>query len=219
LGYRGDAMVQLDWAAGAILSTLDQTGLADNTLVIFSSDNGPVYDDGYADGTTVKTSTEEVDRGHDGSGIYRGGKYQIYEGGTRVPLLVRWPAKVVSGVSDALISQVDFLASFAQLLGQRIPAGAARDSRSQLKALLGRDPKGADVILEQAQGLAVRQGSWKYVGADLKRKWQPQQAELYDLSQDPSEAQNVVTGHPERAEAMAALLEKFQTEGLAESHR
>ena len=85
LGYRGDAMVQLDWACGQLLAALDEQGLADDTIVIFSSDNGPVYDDGYEDGTTVLTSTQESDRGHDGSGPYRGGKYQVYEGGTRVP--------------------------------------------------------------------------------------------------------------------------------------
>ncbi|MEX1049145.1 MAG: sulfatase-like hydrolase/transferase, partial [Akkermansiaceae bacterium] len=115
LGHRGDAMVHFDWAVGELLKTLDEQGLAENTLVIFSSDNGPVYDDGYDDGTKVHTSTGEVDQGHDGSGPYRGGKYQIYEGGTRVPFIVRWPAKIKSGVSDALVSQIDFIASFAAM--------------------------------------------------------------------------------------------------------
>ena len=89
-------MVQLDWCAGEITKALKENGLSDNTIVIFSSDNGPVYDDGYDDGTTVKTSTKENDRGHDGSGHFRGGKYQIYEGGTRVPLIIRWPGHVSS---------------------------------------------------------------------------------------------------------------------------
>ena len=110
LGYRGDAMVQLDWTVGQVMKILDKQGLAENTILIFSSDNGPVYDDGYDDGTKVHTSTEEVDQGHDGSGEYRGGKYQIYEGGTRVPMIIRWPEKIQPGSSDALFSQVDFLA-------------------------------------------------------------------------------------------------------------
>jgi len=104
LSYRGDAMVQLDWSVGAVLEMLDEHGLKENTIVIFSSDNGPVYDDGYKDGTTVKPKRGEVDRGHDASGPYRGGKYEISEGGTRVPLIVRWPERIKPGTSRALVS-------------------------------------------------------------------------------------------------------------------
>ena len=129
-------MVQFDWATGEILDALDQHGLADNTIVIWSSDNGPVYDDGYDDGTTVQTSTKEVDRGHDGSGPYRGGKYQIFEGGTRVPLLVRWPGHIKPGVSNALVNQIDFVASFASLLKVELQKDQAIDSRDNLRALL-----------------------------------------------------------------------------------
>ena len=111
-------MVAFDWAVGELLKTLEDSDLTENTIVIFSSDNGPVYDDGYDDGTTVRTSTKEIDQGHDGSGPYRGGKYQIYEGGTRVPFILRWPARVEPGVSDALVNQIDLLASFADLLDQ-----------------------------------------------------------------------------------------------------
>ena len=93
LGKRGDAMVQFDWSVGAIAKILDELDLSENTIFIVSSDNGPVYDDGYEDGSTVRKSTEEADQGHDGSGPYRGGKYQIYEGGTRVPFIIRWPKK------------------------------------------------------------------------------------------------------------------------------
>ena len=115
LGSRGDAMVALDWVAGQLMDTLEEHGLAENTIVIFSSDNGPVYDDGYNDGTTVRPTSGEVDGGHDASGPYRGGKYQLYEGGTRVPFIIRWPGKIQPGTSEALVSQVDFLASFAAL--------------------------------------------------------------------------------------------------------
>ncbi|MCP4950894.1 MAG: sulfatase-like hydrolase/transferase, partial [Proteobacteria bacterium] len=111
LGFRGDAMVQLDWATGQILDALKQYGFAENTLVIFSSDNGPVYDDGYEDGTKVRTSSAEVDNGHDGSGPYRGGKYQIYEGGTGVPFIISWPEKIQDSKSDALARQINFLPS------------------------------------------------------------------------------------------------------------
>lgn len=205
LTYRGDAMVELDWCAGELLRTLDELGLAENTMVIFSSDNGPVYDDGYEDGTTVLTSTQEVDRGHDGSGPYRGGKYQIYEGGTRVPLIVRWPARVEPGVSNALVSQIDLLASFAALLGIELEAGQAIDSRNALPALLGEDAKGAPYVVEEAGGLALRRGKWKYV--------RPRKAdapgELYDLTKDAGERRNVIEEREELAKELAEQLERI----------
>ncbi len=209
LGYRGDAMVQLDWAAGEILDTIEECGLEDDTIVIFSSDNGPVYDDGYQDGTTVRTSTKEADRGHDGSGPYRGGKYQIFEGGTRVPLILRWPGKVQPGVSNALVTQVDFLASFAGMLDQPIPEGQAADSRNHLAALLGSDKKGPGIILEQARGLAIRRGPWKYIGSHKKTS-----PKLYDLETDPGEQKNLIKEHPGIAKELAALLAKHWKQGL-----
>ena len=114
-GLRGDVIVEFDWCVGKILATLDQLNLASNTLVIFSSDNGPVIDDGYDD------RAEEDLHGHRPAGPLRGGKYFVYEGGTRVPFIVRWPGGVTPGVSDALVSLVDFSASFAALTGQLWP--------------------------------------------------------------------------------------------------
>lgn len=216
LSYRGDAMVQLDWAAGEILAAIERLGLDNDTLVIFSSDNGPVYDDGYQDGTTVHTSTAEVDRGHDASGVYRGGKYQIYEGGTRIPLIVRWPGRVAPGVSEALLTQVDFLASFARMLGQEIPDGAARDSRDCLGALLGEEGRGSAFILEQGRGLAVRRGPWKYIEppAAMKKGQRQSPPELYNVETDVAERTNVIAEYPDIAEALAALLAKYRGEGL-----
>lgn len=202
LSFRGDAMVQFDWAVGELLAALEQQGLARDTLVIFSSDNGPVYDDGYQDGTTVHTSTREVDRGHDASGPWRGGKYQIYEGGTRVPFIVRWPARVKPGVSRALVSQIDFIASFAALLGRELPAGQAIDSRNTLPALLGEDPDGLPDMVEEADTLALRQGPWKFI----LRPRTPARPELYHLGEDPGETTNIAAKHPDRAAAMKARL-------------
>jgi arylsulfatase A len=206
LGYRGDAMVQLDWATGEVLEALEVNGLASNTIVIWSSDNGPVYDDGYVDGTTVLTSTKESDRGHDGSGPYRGGKYQIFEGGTRVPLIVRWPSRVDVGTSDALVNQIDFLASFASLLEVGVPDDQAIDSRNMLAAFLGEDPKGLPFMVEEARGLAIRMGSWKYVQARGKRG----KEQLYDLANDVGEQQNLVKNHPKKAAEMRALLRQLK---------
>jgi arylsulfatase A-like enzyme len=215
LGYRGDAMVQFDWATGEIMKALEEHGLAENTIVIFSSDNGPVYDDGYDDGTTVKVSKKEVDRGHDGSGIYRGGKYQIYEGGTRIPFIIRWPAKINPGTSSALVNQIDFIASFSELLGLDLPANEARDSRNTLAAFLGNDPKGLPFMIEECNGEALRVGEWKYIernaSANKKKGKQNKgrKSELYNLNEDPSEKKNVISAHPEKAKAMAAQLKKL----------
>jgi len=214
LGYRGDSMVELDWTTGAIMKMLDKHGIADNTIVIFSSDNGPVYDDGYDDSTTVHTSTKESDRGHDGSGPYRGGKYQIYEGGTRVPFIVRWPARIKPGKTAALITHTDFILSFADLLNVKIPEGAAPDSRNALKALLGDDPKGSDYLVEEAAGYALRHGDWKLVMEPLKKNAKDKQAaprfELYNLSIDIGEQDNVAASHPEKVEQLSRILIKIR---------
>ncbi len=216
LGYRGDAMVQFDWSTGEIMKALEKHGLTENTIVIFSSDNGPVYDDGYDDGTTVKTSEEEKDRGHDGSGIYRGGKYQIYEGGTRVPFIIRWPAKIKPGTSGALVNQVDFIASFADLLNIDLHGNVAPDSRNMLKAFLGEDSDGLPFMIEEAgkRGRALRVGDWKYIG-EGPAKNKGKGAELYNLADDPSEQNNIIAKHPEKAAAMAKqLTELMEADGV-----
>ena len=204
LTYRGDAMVQLDWAAGEILQSLDQHGLTENTMVIFSSDNGPVYDDGYEDGTTVHTSTQEVDRGHDASGPYRGGKYQIYEGGTRVPFIVKWPGRIKPGKSDALVNQIDFIASFADLLGIRLEADQAIDSRNTMSALLGQKDVGLPYMIEEARGIALRRGPWKYIAPSGKNV-----SALYNLDSDVDEQNDVAKDNPAVADEMREILQRL----------
>lgn len=217
LTYRGDAMVELDWAVGEILGAVREAEIDDNTLILFTSDNGPVYDDGYRDGTTVLTSQGEVDRGHDASGPYRGGKYQIFEGGTRIPLLVRWPAGITPGVSAALVTQVDFLASFAGFLGQSVPADAARDSRDAWAALVGKDPVGSEIILEQARHVALRRGPWKYYEEKLggRNEATSMQPSLFNLDQDIGEAHNLADQHPRIVAELRSLLARYQVHGLA----
>jgi arylsulfatase A-like enzyme len=211
LTYRGDAMVQFDWTVGEVMKALEKHGLADDTIVIFSSDNGPVYDDGYDDGTTVKTSQGEVDRGHDGSGIFSGGKYQIREGGTRVPFIIRWPSKIDPGVSDALVSQVDFLASFAALLEIDLPKDAAPDSRNNLAAFLGKDPVGLKyMVTEATRNRAIRRGDWKFstplprkkANASLKGK-----GALHNIAEDITESRNLFDEQPEKAASLKSELE------------
>lgn len=200
-GLRGDAMVSFDWSVGAILALLEKNGLEKNTIVILSSDNGPVYiDGGYLDGSETNGSSGS-DRGHDASGIYRGGKYQIYEGGTRIPTIVRWPGVVKHGVSDALLTQTDFLASFASFLNVKIPVGQAQDSRDFFKTLTGEDAQGAEVIMESAfSETAIRKGQWKYIA-------EPPQ--LYDLGKDRGETKNLAGDFPEKAANMKLLLDTY----------
>ncbi|WP_018969188.1 sulfatase family protein [Rubritalea marina] len=205
-GFRGDAMVQFDWSTGAILEHVKQLGMEENTIIIFSSDNGPVYDDGYKDGTITLTSQKETDQGHDGSGIYRGGKYQIYEGGTRVPFIIKWPAAIQPGRSDAMVNQIDLLASFADLLDIEVPANEAIDSRNTLAAFLGKQREassGLEYSFQEAahQQIALRHNQWKLIH---KRK--NKHVELYNLAKDPSEQDNILQKHPEKAEAMQQTL-------------
>ena len=123
MGPRGDAIVELDWSVGQVLDCLDRNGLTRNTLVIFSSDNGPVVDDGYKDEAVEKLGA------HKPAGPYRGGKYSNFDGGTRVPMIVRWPGQVTpDSQSNALTSHVDLLASLAGLAGYKLPPGSAPDS-------------------------------------------------------------------------------------------
>lgn len=212
LGYRGDAMVQFDWATGEILKALEENGMTENTIVIFSSDNGPVYDDGYKDGTKVLTSSREVDNGHDGSGIYRGGKYQIYEGGTRVPFIIKWPAKIKPGKkSPAMVNQIDFLASFAALLDIPLADNDARDSRNTLSTFLGDDEKGLPYMVEEAGILALREGNWKLIqGRKNRKKGTQNPAQLYDLKSDPSEQNNIAAKNPERVKSMTQKLDAIR---------
>lgn len=144
MGLRGDAIAQFDWSVGQLLEALDKMGLTQNTLIILSSDNGPVVDDGYDD------KAEELLNGHEPAGNLRGGKYSAFEGGTRVPVIVHWPKAINKPeVSDVLISQIDWLASLASLVDARIPKGSAPDSYNRLANLLGQDKQTAHGLLNR----------------------------------------------------------------------
>ena len=204
LGKRGDAMVQFDWLVGDVVEALEENGFTENTIVIVSSDNGPVYDDGYSDGSTVRKSSQEADQGHDGSGPWRGGKYQIYEGGTRVPFIVRWPGRINPGTSSALVSQIDFIASFAALLEIELAPEEAPDSRNTLAAFLGTDKAGLPFTLEEAgKQVALRSGKWKFIPGKNG-------GQLFDLSRDQGEENNVLADHPELAARLAAQLKQLR---------
>jgi arylsulfatase A-like enzyme len=214
-GVRCDAMQQLDWCVGQIVAALDKHKLTNNTLVIFTSDNGPVVDDGYADGAVENLN------GHKPAAGFRGGKYSSYEAGTRMPFIVTWPARVKPGVSDALVSQVDFLSSFAALTGQKIAADAGPDSLDTLSVLLGESKKGREYLVEHARGLALRKGPWKLVppgaeplrGAGLPTRTEMKEAELYNIANDIGETKNVAAANPQVVQEMTASLDKIRKAG------
>src|SRR5262249_11400089 len=136
---------------------LDRLQLTGNTLVIFTSDNGPVVDDGYKDDAVARLGS------HKPAGPFRGGKYSNFEGATRVPWIARWAGHVSRGVADALICQIYLAASLAALVNQPIAPGDAPDSVNVLQALLGKSKSGRAELVEQGGGLSLRQGRWKYI--------------------------------------------------------
>ena len=209
LGARGDVIMEFDWCVGEMLAVLEKHGLAANTLVILSSDNGPVVDDGYRDEAREKLGD------HAPAGPLRGGKYSIFEGGTRVPFIVRWPARVKPGVSDALICQVDFPATFAALTGLTFDAKTSPDSQNILPALLGDSPTGRAQLVEHSGGIAMRQGAWKFIPKRPGPKrfaetnaepGNDPEVQLYDLATDLGETRNIAAEHPDKVKELAALL-------------
>ncbi|MHB8898939.1 MAG: sulfatase family protein [Thermoguttaceae bacterium] len=235
-GIRGDVLQEFDWSVGEILAALDRLKLADNTLLIVTSDNGGVLD---SNGPDVENGgNEETNNGHPFNGTLRGTKGSPYEGGTRVPFLARWPGHVAPGVSDQLICHVDLLATFAAIAGQSLPDQAAPDSFNVLPALLGQklDKPCRDHLVEHGSKLALRQGSWKLIPAgqagaaktpSAKLKTGPKArnktgraadrpsagAELYNLADDLGETNNLAAQHPDRVREMTTLLQQIRDQG------
>ena len=222
LGPRGDAILELDWSVGQISATLDRLNLAENTLLIFTSDNGPVLDDGYRD------QAVELIGGHKPAGPLRGGKYSAFDAGTRVPFIARWPNHVRPGVSKALVSQVDFLRSFAAVVHQDIAATDGPDSENVLPALLGRTDAARESLVEQAGALSIIVGRWKYIEPHAGRKidagtnielGNDAGPQLYDLDADIGETKNVAAAHPTRVEDLAARLRAIRESAGGRSAR
>ena len=215
MGPRGDCLLEFDWSVGQVLDALERLGLDKNTLVVLSSDNGPVVDDGYKD------QAVELLGDHKPGGVYRGGKYSAYEAGTRVPCIWSWQGVIRPGtVSDALLCQIDWFATFAQMMNFRLPEGAAPDSEPLLNAWTGKEKKGREwLVLQNAQNnLSVTDGRWKYlrpgkgpaynknVNIELGNSMKPQ---LYDIKKDPAEKNNVAEKNPKIVTKMSEQLEKI----------
>ncbi|HEX9151976.1 MAG TPA: arylsulfatase [Flavobacterium sp.] len=214
LGYRGDAILQLDWTVGEIMKQLEYLGIAKNTIIIFSSDNGPVLNDGYQDEAVTKLN------GHTPAGVLRGGKYSLFEAGTRIPFIVSWQGKTKQGVSDALLCQVDLFSSFSKMLNLKLKQSDAIDSEDMLDEMLGKSSKGRTILVEQGlESLAIVQGNWKYIepnngpsmnvatNTELGNDQLPQ---LYDLSNDIGEKNNIAEQHFQEVSNLSQLLQKIK---------
>lgn len=216
LGTRGDVILQLDWTIGEVMRTLDSLGIADNTLLIFTSDNGPTIDDGYQDEAFMRLN------GHTPSGIYRGGKYSLYEAGTRIPFIVRWPSYVKAGEQSAIFSQIDIYRSLAALTGTELPEYAAPDSRNHLPELLGVGHEDREFIVQQNRQntLAIMKDGWKYLEPSDKQSYEYRksvelgnspQPQLYRISNDERERKDVAEEYPEKVAELAALLDEVRS--------
>lgn len=213
MGPRGDAIAELDWTVGQLLDELDRRKLTQNTIVMFSSDNGPVVDDGYVDDAVAKLGK------HRPAGEWRGGKYSNFEAGTRVPLMVSWPQRIKPQVSRAMVSQVDFFRSFASLAGQQLKADEAPDSQNMMPALLGESAQGREWVVEHARSLSLRKGDFKLIepnGGPMVNTFTNTEMgggkdyQLYRLSDDPGERKDLATAMPDKVKEMRSQLEQIR---------
>ncbi|WP_339864472.1 arylsulfatase [uncultured Algoriphagus sp.] len=213
MGPRGDVILEADWMVGEFMKTLEEEGLLENTIIIFSSDNGPVLNDGYYDDAVEKLGD------HTPAGPLRGGKYSLFEAGTRVPFMVYWKDKIQPQVSDALVCQLDLLSSLAALTGS---SETTDDSQNLLPAFMGENKVGRTELMIEATGrTALRKGDWIMIppypgGAVIKSVnieiGNDKNYQLYDLSTDISQANNVAESNPEKLEEMISDYETIRGE-------
>lgn len=203
LGPRGDVILEADAQVGELLNLLDSENLSRNTLIVFTSDNGPVLNDGYAD------QAEELaaEKKYVPTGTLRGGKYSLFEGGTRVPFIVRWQGRVRPGVSDVPVSQLDLFSSFASLIGGNVPVGT--DSEIHTDVFLGKNKKAGrkNFVIEATGRLAYREGDYVYIPAHPKlppvawltkiENGNAKQDALYNIADDIGQQKNLAQTHPE----------------------
>ena len=215
MGPRGDVILEADWVVGEFINTLEEEGLLENTLIVFSSDNGPVLNDGYYDDAIEKLGK------HDPKGGLRGGKYSLLEAGTRVPFIGYWKGTIKPTVSDAIVCQMDLLASLANLTGT---SENTTDSKDILNAFLGKSNKGRDHLLIEANSrTALRSGDWlmipPYKGNKFNKKVNIDvgirpEFQLYNLKQDVGQEQNLAATNPEELAELIKVYESLRGEKI-----
>jgi arylsulfatase A-like enzyme len=213
MGPRGDAILEFDWSVGEILKTIDNLKLSKKTLIIITSDNGPVVDDGYKDRAV------ELLGSHKPSGPLRGGKYSLFDGGTRIAFIALWPERIHHGTTDVLFSQIDLLASFAALTGQKLATNDAPDSFNNLNSLLGKSKKGREWLVEHSGRLTIIKGDWKFIEPGPGKKLQENTntetgndslPQLYNLRKDIAEKNNVAQQNIGIVDELKGLLQKIK---------
>ena len=219
MGPRGDAILEFDWSVGEILKKVDELKLTRKTMIIISSDNGPVVDDGYKD------QAVELLGNHKPAGPLRGGKYSAFDGGTRVVFIVKWPGKIKAGTSDALFSQIDLMSSFAFMTGQSIPAGEGPDSFNSIDILLGKSKAGREWLVEHAfNKLSIIKDDWKYIepGSGVKVQVNTNTEtgndplpQLYNLKNDLGEKKNVAADNPAVLKELTDLLNDIRNSKIS----
>ncbi len=226
-GLYGDWIHELDRTVGRVLEALDRKQLAANTIVVFSSDNGGVKEPHRTD----TPQTMALNAGLAVNGPLRGGKHHVWEGGFKVPLIVRWPGQTPAGTTcDAMVSLADLLATTAAIVGQRLPPAdqAAEDSYNILPAILGQSlasPLRPDMIVHSSDGVfAIRKGPWKWIEGVPVDKLKPGvrksraeefQPQLYNLKDDPAETTDVSHVHPEVVKELESLLDRYRDGGYS----
>ncbi len=215
-GIYGDFVAHSDAVVGQVLQTLEQLGIADNTLVIFTSDNGADW----------KPGDKKIYPAHQANYIYRGQKSDIWEGGHRVPFIVSWPKSVKAGsVASATICLTDLMATFASITSQKVPQNGGQDSFDFSKVLAGASGAAPrkSIIHHSIQGMfAIRNGKWKFVDGQGSGGWSKDESataemtsQLYDISQDPTESKNVVERYPEIARKLKAEIDQQNNDGYS----
>jgi len=211
MGPRGDAIVEADWCIGEFMKTLEEESLLENTLIILSSDNGPVLNDGYYDDAVEKLGD------HDPFGGLRGGKYSLFEAGTKVPFISYWKDTIEPTVSDALICQIDLLASLATLVEVEV---TGTDSQPLLDVLMGKSEEGRDaLVIEATSRTALRKGDWAMIppheGPAVAEQVNIELAnadeyQLYHLGEDQGQQKNLAESNPEKLQEMVATFERIR---------
>jgi arylsulfatase A-like enzyme len=211
MGPRGDVILEADFMIGEFMKTLKEEGVLENTLIVFSSDNGPVLNDGYYDDAVEKLGK------HDPKGGFRGGKYSIFEAGTRVPFITYWKGTIKPAVSDAIVCQIDLLASLATLTGT---TDTTTDSKDILNTLLGKSDKGRDNLIIEATGkTALRSGDWVYIpgykGKNFREKVGIEVGnfpyeQLYNVKEDKNQQNNLAESNPEKLSELKAVFQKLR---------
>lgn len=222
MGLRGDAILSFDYSIGKIIDTLDALGIADNTIIILTSDNGPVIDDGYQDQAVALLGN------HQPSGTYRGGKYSAYQAGTRVPMMIRWKnGNIKNNINDNLFSHVDLLASLADIIGVKISPKNNLDSQNNAKHLLGKSKKGRKYILTNNANntLSITTKQWRYIepskGARYNAKVNIELGnepydQLYYIKEDSKERINLATKKKKKTAQLKQILAKEKSKGYLE---